>query len=102
MNIICLFKKNAKESMSMHAFKDGIVYISVEIIYPWIVPKREYLLKLGWVRSHESLMSFENEIVTKKVWVTWLIHSLLKSRHVNKMDTKQFKKHNNNYNTCSY
>ncbi len=50
----------------MHAFKNGFVYINVEIVYPRVVPKIEDLLKLGWARSHELLMSFERKIVTKK------------------------------------
>jgi hypothetical protein len=50
----------------MHAFKNGIIYINVEIVYPWIIPKIEDLFKRGWARSHELLMTFEKEIVTKK------------------------------------
>jgi hypothetical protein len=50
----------------MHAFINGIVYINAEIVYPWIIPKIEDLLKLKWARNHESLMSFEKKIVTKK------------------------------------
>jgi hypothetical protein len=34
MNFMCVLKKNAKKSMLMHAFKNGIIYINVEIVYP--------------------------------------------------------------------
>jgi len=54
-----------KACRCMH-LKNGIVYISVEIVYPWVVPKIEDLLKLRWVRNHKSLMSFEKKIITKK------------------------------------
>jgi hypothetical protein len=87
--------------MSTHAFKDGIVYINVVIIYPWVVPKREYLLKLGWARSHESLMSFEKEIITKKKRGDLVDTLHVKIKTFNRMDCKQFRKHNNNYNTSS-
>lgn len=59
-------KRMLKKACRCMHLKNGIIYISVEIVYPWIVPKIEDLLKLRWARNHKLLMSFERKIVTKK------------------------------------